>query len=144
MAALWPNIKMLKEDDIIEAIERSNLMLTNEVVSKIKAGWKIDGEFVENPTECKQIFKTYSIRNKGLAQRTSLHAIQLHESTEEFLNNLSENIDKSCYVNDLSGAEDHDYFFAFEPENKEILGIMKVYSQLKVSPERWREIWAKP
>lgn len=136
---------MITIEDILADLRTSNLILADEVLSKIEnEGWYIERDFCDKPTECKELYKTYTIRNKRLGERTSEHARQLYKSTNEFTSNLSQNIEKSCYLNDISGSEDHDYFFAFEPENKKILGLMKVYSQLKVSKERWQQIWAKP
>ena len=136
---------MIKVDEIIEALKASELILAKELLSKIETeGWQLERGFAGSPTPCGELYTTYSIRNKGLEKRRSAHATQLHKSTAEFIENLKIHKDLSCYLNNFVGNEEHEYLFSLEPTKKKILGVMRTYSQLKVSANRWQEIWSAP
>lgn len=132
-------------NDLVIALNSSPLVLAAEVSRKIEEdGWFLSRECSKCPIQCSELFSTYKIRNDGLAKQTSEHAVQLYASTSEFLISLELNFDKSCFINTIAGSEEHDYLVFIESEEGGVLGVMKIYSQLKVSSERWLEIWKKP
>ena len=132
-------------EDLEIALKESDLKLAEEVLAKIQSGGcGLAREFPNQLVACKKLFATYQIRNSGLAARTSAHARQLHESVNELLVNLEKHVHKSCLINEVVGEEEHRYIVFFEPEEKMVLGLLKTYSQLDVSKERWHEIWAAP
>ena len=132
-------------EDLVIALKESDLKLAEEVLAKIEnEGWGMAREFSTQQVACKELLTTYQIRNSGLTARSSAHARQLHESVNELLANLEKQIDKSCLINEVVGDEAHDYIVFYEPKQNMVLGLLKTYSRLDVSEERWNEIWAAP
>ena len=131
--------------DVAKAIESSDLKLASELRSCLESGeWEIDSRVAKEPTACDRLFVTYSIRVKNLMNRSSNHARQLKESTNEFVENLSSNKDRSCYLLNVKGNKEHTYMVAYEPVSSMILGLLKTVAQDDVSRERWRELWSAP
>ena len=133
---------MTNIEEIISALEVSSLIYAAEVLSKIQnEHWKFTRSFGESTATFEELHNTYTIRSRGLSSRKSKHAMQLYKSTIEFLKHLDSNLNRTCYINCLSGNEEYQYLLFVDPIDKQIMGILKAYSQFDVSDERWQEIW---
>ena len=131
--------------NISQALQECTLIFAPELLGKIEnGGWRLSRGFAKAPTPCDRLLETYSIRIEELRNRKSKHARQLYAATNEFLKNLSKNMDKACFLNDVEGDEEFEFFIAFEPTQKKMIGVLKVVSKLKVSKNTWSELWTKP
>jgi len=131
-------------NEIIASLKSSDLRLAGEVLNKIQDGWVMNQNSGERTVSLRNLYSTYSVRANHLSLQTSDHGKQLYSSTNEFLNNVREHQDKYCTVHTLSGDLEHHYLIFVESEAFNILGVMRVFSQLDVSEEKWRSLWSPP
>jgi len=129
----------MTRDALARILENCPLLQASAAANALRAGWKIEVHHSSMPYE--QLADIYSLRAERLRRTSSAHATQLAESMDEFIANLNQFRHSSHYFFTISGPEEHE-FYVFCSESNEPLGCLRTVSELRVSAERWNEIWS--
>ena len=128
----------MERDKLNSLLIASDLHYSNDAANELPH--EIDASF--GYVEAREIYDIYKKRLGHLSTKESEHATQLAKATDAFLRNLSHHINgKLSYVSTSTNNEHHYLIFITKTEN--IVGVLKVISQLDVSSKRWSEIWQK-
>jgi hypothetical protein len=125
----------MMRDALARILENCPLLQASAAANALRAGWKIEVHHSSMPYE--QLADIYSLRAERLRRMSSAHATQLAESMDEFIANLNRFRHPSHYF----FTEEHE-FDVFCSESNEPLGCLRTVSKLRVSAERWNEIWS--
>lgn len=131
----------MTREELALALERTNLLRSADAARGVRAGWEmVWGQSIGSRNELASI---YAIRLNYLRSlETSAHATQLADSVEEFVRNLRNELAASGRWVQVTGPDEVEYSI-FCSESGEVLGCMRTMSLLRVSPERWAELWGK-
>ena len=86
------------------------------------------------------LLEIYEFRSEHLSGKNSEHAAQLRDSVNELCDNLRRADAENLFFTSVKQGEVN-YTLFTDKETGCVLGCLKTISQLKVSPEKWNEIW---
>lgn len=130
----------MTSSELAQALGGSPLAQAQSAAVALQEGWHISVAEPSGP--CAELAATYSLRLRHIRGKSSAHAVQLAASTEEFVANLREQGGASGMWFTVSGPAEHE-FVVFCSSSGKPLGCMRTVSQLRVSQERWSELWSE-
>jgi hypothetical protein len=132
----------IASDDLARLLAASGLAEAQEALAAIQEGWAVERH---GPTaSCQELLQTYEIRHRHIMRSSTAHARRLAASVAEFVNRLRQHASERAFVYSIQGKAEH-HFVVFRLDGRnDVLGCMRVVSQLGVSPERWMEYWDVP
>ena len=126
--------------DIRSSLKTSAMIHAADAYAAIEQGWEVSTPSPE--VSLVELQDIYSIRLKHLRTFPGEHASGLAASVEELLASLRMAPECSAHwVFIRSNAEHH--FLVLVTEKDQVLGCMRVVSQLDVSSQRWQELWQR-
>lgn len=132
--------EVMTPSELAQALEQSSLAQAHSVALALQEGWHIS--VAERSGSCAELAAIYSLRLQHMRKKSSAHAVQLAVSTEEFVANLREQGGASGMWFTVSGPAEHE-FVVFCSASGKPLGCMRTVSQLRVSQDRWNELWSE-
>jgi hypothetical protein len=131
----------MNRNELIQALEASPLVQAASAALALHEGWKVEA-WPPTSELNEGLAATYSVRLEHLRSKTSAHAHQLAVSTEEFVINLRKHAEAYGIWFSVTVEAEYEFAICCEAVSGEPLGCLRTVSQLKVSAERWRELWA--
>ena len=131
----------MTREQLLQALSISGLAQSSAAVAALSEGWQI--EVTASMGSYEELAPTYAQRLEQLRTKVpSAHAAQLAKSTEEFVKHLRVRSNESSGTwFAITGPAEHE-FSVFCSSLGEPLGCLRTVSRLRVSAERWVELWA--
>ena len=129
-------------NDLARLLAASGLAEAQETLSAIQEGWAI--EWHSSTASCQELLQTYEIRHRHILRSSTAHARRLAASVAEFVGRLRQHTSERASLYSVQGKAEH-HFVVFRLDGMDdVLGCLRVISQLDVSPARWKEYWDVP
>ena len=124
-------------ENLAELLDASMLASAKEAAGAIRAGWT-PGTPLEIG-ETLELLETYSIRLEHIRKKPGAHAAQLAISTAELVEELAKARDVK--IIQISGPAEHDFLVYLADGGARVIGCLRTISALRVTPDRWDELW---
>ena len=117
----------------------SGLAEAQEALSAIQEGWSVERH--TSTASCQELLQTYEIRRRHILGSSTAHAQRLAASVAELVSRLRQHTSARASLYSVQGKAEHHYMVFRLDGTDNVLGCLRVVSQLDVPPERWKEYW---
>jgi hypothetical protein len=126
------------QEEVLEALAASGLREASAAAQLVRNGARLD---VHDEASCDGMMATYRVRLRCVRRMSSEHARSLAEATSEFVSNLERHRPAMGQWLIIKGSGEVHYLI-FRVDGDGLLACLPVVSQLRVSSERWDELWS--
>jgi hypothetical protein len=131
-----------RANNLARLLATSGLAEAQEALAAIQEGWAV--ELRGSTASCQELLQTYEIRHRSVLRSSTAHAQRLAASVAEFVTRLRHHTSERASIYTIQGKAEHHFVVFCAEGTANVLGCMRVVSQLDVPPERWKEYWDAP